>query len=360
MNYLEQVKKKIGKFPIGCWVPYYQSDLNMDYLKGIRDCNITFLPTITSNNEELDMINKAGLKALVNDNRIVYANITDSNKIEGYSAEYLDHPSYFMSFIWDEPNPTMMNICGAINKILQKDERALGYINLHPNYSDKKVQRSGLTYNQYLNYFIKTCEPRVLSFDNYPFYQTKNKLTKFIDNLAIISKVSKKHNIPFVGFVQSGAFFKNEDVNEEKMRLLVHLLLTFGAKGYLYFTYHKVSHEDGFKDALTDEKGNKTPRYYYAKRINDEVQKYSDVLLNLDIVGIKGTGEYSKYTSFSEKIPLGLDEGIIGIFNYQGKKIYMAVNPNLSKKQILRYNNSEIALEKGNMCLIKDNEIHTL
>lgn len=360
MNYIDQVKNKIGKFPIGCWIPYYKEELNEKYLETIKECNINFVPSISHDKEELDLINKAGLSAIVNDDRIVYANVTNISKISNYLNEYIEHPSYFMSFIWDEPSPTMMNISGAINKELQKDDRAIGYINLHPNYSDKVKQRNNLSYRKYLNYYIKTCNPKVLSFDNYPFYKRKDKIDNFIANVALISKISKENNIPFVGFIQSGAFFQNADVNEEKLRLLVNLLLVFGAKGYLYFTYHEVTHEDGFGAALIDRNGQKTEKYYYAKKINEKVLKYSDILLNSTIVGIKGMGKYDKYTTYHDNINISLDSGIVGIFKYNDNYIYMAINPELSLKSTLVYNKKEVCLEKGEMCLIFNDEIHTI
>ena len=76
MNYLEIIKQKLGKYPIGAWVPYYEHNLNKEYFTQIRDCGINFIPTNKCNKEELDLISSAGIKLMVNDERLTYANIT--------------------------------------------------------------------------------------------------------------------------------------------------------------------------------------------------------------------------------------------------------------------------------------------
>ena len=170
MDFLDLVKEKIKEVPIGAWVPYYDKDLNLDYLKDIKNVGINYIPARDSKKETLDLIKESGLYAIVNDDRVVYSNIHTLNEIHNYLDDYIDHDAYFMSFIWDEPSPTMMYFSSAILKQVEKaKEKAIGYVNLHPNYSDVITQREGLSYDEYIEHFIKLHNPKVLSFDNYPF-----------------------------------------------------------------------------------------------------------------------------------------------------------------------------------------------
>ena len=141
-NFNEIIKAKLGAFPIGAWLPYYKKDLNADYLKGVRESGINFIPTTDCGKEELDLVLSSGLKALVNDDRVTYSNITGINRVGEWTGEYADKEGVIGVFVWDEPSPAMMDICGAINKQVQLyHENIFGYINLHANYSDRVSQR---------------------------------------------------------------------------------------------------------------------------------------------------------------------------------------------------------------------------
>ena len=140
---LEQIiEKKLGKFPVGAWVPYYKEQFSPAWLEKIKACGINFIPTKTPSPAELDAVAAAGLKSLVNDDRVTYASVKDMTKIKDWLAEYRDREDVFGLFVWDEPSPLMTKICGAINGEVQRVAPNLfGYINLHPTYSDRETQR---------------------------------------------------------------------------------------------------------------------------------------------------------------------------------------------------------------------------
>ena len=118
---LEQIiEKKLGKFPVGAWVPYYKEQFSPAWLEKIKACGINFIPTKTPSPAELDAVAAAGLKSLVNDDRVTYASVKDMTKIKDWLAEYRDREDVFGLFVWDEPSPLMMKICGAINGQVQR------------------------------------------------------------------------------------------------------------------------------------------------------------------------------------------------------------------------------------------------
>ena len=355
MDFLDLVKEKIKEVPIGAWVPYYDKDLILDYLKDIKNVGINYIPARDSKKETLDLIKESGLYAIVNDDRVVYSNIHTLNEIHNYLDDYIDHDAYFMSFIWDEPSPTMMYFSSAILKQVEKaKEKAIGYVNLHPNYSDVITQREGLSYDEYIEHFIKLHNPKVLSFDNYPFYTDKNDLNSYITNLLSISAYSKKYNIPFLFFVQSAGFQSCRNVGFEEMSLLVNLGMGFGAKGYLYFTYAEVTHEEGFKEGLLDKELNKTERYYYAKEINNTIQKNASFFLDSSFVGVKFyDSEFSHLSNIDIPFEVKGNSIMVSVFNYRDKNVYYVVNLDFKANNNFTFNGLEYKIKAGGAVIIR-------
>ncbi len=326
------IDKKLGAYPIGAWVPYYKEELNAQTLKRIRECGINFVPTLSCEKEELELIEKAGLRALVSDERVTYANVSNISKIDEYVGEYADSSAVLGVFVWDEPSPTMMDVCGLINRQVQKNRPdCFGYVNLHPNYSDCASQRDGLTYAEYLDYFVEHCEPKMLSFDHYPFYYDGFHADEYFDNLAAIRTCCDKHGLDFWSFLQSSSFCKNPIPTENELRFQAHTNIAYGAKGLLYFTYRQVVHEDGFGYALVDKEKKITELYGYAQSINKQVEAVGKTLLKLTHKGVAFFGD--KYINRSTVKPDFTLEGgnfVVGVFSCGTRKYAYVVNLSFS------------------------------
>ena len=357
-NFNEIIKAKLGAFPIGAWLPYYKKDLNADYLKGVRESGINFIPTTDCGKEELDLVLSSGLKALVNDDRVTYSNITGINRVGEWTGEYADKEGVIGVFVWDEPSPAMMDICGAINKQVQLyHENIFGYINLHPNYSDRVSQRDGLSYEDYLQYFVDHCSPKLLSFDHYPFFEDGFHAREYLDNLAAVRKCCDKNKLEFWSFIQSTSFGKNPPPTEGQMNFRVHSNIAYGAKGLLYFTYSQVVHEQGFGSALLDKEFRRTQLYEYAKKINAGIEKIGTRLLELKPLGVKFFGErYLDYSTAEADFSLSGGNFLAGLFLEAGKRCAYLVNLDLEKGAAARLSSKrgekEILLSPGGGCLV--------
>ena len=345
MNYLEIIKQKLGKYPIGAWVPYYEHNLNKEYFTQISDCGINFIPTNKCNKEELDLISSAGIKLMVNDERLTYANITQIVSVKDYLKEYKDREDVLSVFIWDEPSPTMMDLCAVLNKQVDKyAENIFGYINLHPNYSDKGLQRDGLTYGEYLQYFVDSCNPKVISYDHYPFFLNKIGHEEMFDNLNEVRKCCDNNNLEFMTFVQSAEYYNHILPSTEMLRYQVATALAYGAKGILYFTYAQVIHDansENFGPAVLDKEGNKTHAYDAIKEINQEIQNNGMLFMDLNHKGVVFfSDKYDKFTTAKPDFEIDSNEVLVGIFELDGKNYYYLVNLDLE-------NEKTITLTKG-------------
>ena len=333
---LEQIiEKKLGKFPVGAWVPYYKEQFSPAWLEKIRACGINFIPTKTPSPAELDAVASAGLKSLVNDDRVTYASVKDMTKIKDWLAEYRDREDVFGLFVWDEPSPLMMKICGAINGEVQRVAPNLfGYINLHPTYSDRETQRDGLTYEEYLEHFVRCASPKVISFDHYPFLENKITEDNFY-NLQAIRDCCNRHGLEFWSFIQTCRFLENVTPTPEQVFWQAFTNLAYGAKGLLYFTYATVTHDPatGFGPAMADTDGTLTPRYYAAQRVNRYLEEVGNTLLSLRHCGVKFYGYRCKDTAgaFAGLKDVAGGAALVGCFERENERYLLPVN--LSEKE---------------------------
>lgn len=322
------VQERLGKFPIGAWVPYYREKLNIGALERIRDSGINFVASTSCDEEEFSLLVKAGLKILANDDRIPYANVTGILKVGEIASEIARKEGVLGIFVWDEPSPTMMDFCGAINRQVQKNREDLfGFINLHPNYSDVVRQRDGLSYEDYLEYFVSHCSPKVICYDHYPFYSDGFHAKEYFDNLASVRACCDRHGLDFWTFLQSTSFGENVIPTEAQLRFQANTSLAFGAKGVLYFTYTQVIHEENFGAALEDRFGNETPLYAYASALNRKIESIGSDLLDADYLGVRFFGNlYGEYSTAETDFTLSGGNFLVGLFTLRGERRVYLVN----------------------------------
>ena len=342
MKYLDIINKKLAQYPIGAWVPYYEHNLNAEYFTQMKDCGINFIPTNNCKKEELDLISNSGIKLMVNDDRVTYANITEIVNVKNYLSEYVNRDDVLSVFVWDEPSPTMMDVCAVINKQINKNyDGVFGYINLHPNYSDQELQRDGLTYAEYLQYFVDTCKPKVISYDHYPFYEDKIGHKCMFENLDEIRKCCNNNGLEFMTFIQSAEYFKHVLPTEEMLRYQVATSIAYGAKGILYFTYAQVIHDknsENFGVAVLDKDGNKTRVYESIKQINREVQENGNLLMQLKHEGVVFIGsEFNMYSTANADFEVDCDGLLVGKFTFDEKNYIYPVNLSLEEEKTVTF-----------------------
>ena len=356
MKYLDIIKTKLGAYPIGAWVPYYDHNLTAEYFADMKNCGINFIPTNNCKKEELDFISNAGMKLMVNDERVSYVNITGIVNVKDYLSEYSQREDVLSVFIWDEPTPTMMDLCAVINKQVNKYcDNIFGYINLHPNYSSQDIQREDRTYAEYLQYFVDTCKPKVISYDHYPFYKDNVGSEKMFENLDDIRNCCNNNGLEFMTFIQSAEYFNHVLPTKAMLNYQVATSLAYGAKGILYFTYAQVIHDannECFGPAVLDKQGNKTHVYYDIMSINRKIQEKGQLFMELKHKGVVFFSEkFFKYSTITPDFNVDCEEILVGVFEREDQRYLYVVNLNLEKTQTVTVKDSEkecvITLESG-------------
>jgi hypothetical protein len=200
-----------------------------------------------------------------------------------------DYPALSGLNLYDEPPSKLFATLGFARGVVQEiAPEKLPYVVALPSYATQSALGT-VTYEGYLERYMKTVKPPVLSFGHYPLL--REGITRdYFYNWAQIRKFSLKYGVPSWVFIQSLGFdsrmagFKDRRrPNEAEIRWQVNVSLAYGAKGIQYFTYWTPtdSPQIKFGQALISSSGNRTPIYGYAKNVNAYLRVVGKELLPL-------------------------------------------------------------------------------
>ncbi|NOZ55390.1 MAG: hypothetical protein GXO73_01205 [Calditrichaeota bacterium] len=194
---------------------------------------------------------------------------------------YRDRPGVLGFCLRDEPNAREFRALGQlVATIKQVLPGTVPYINLFPTYASSR--QLGLpTYEAYLDSFVSTVRPPVLSFDHYPI-TTDGLRPDFYYNLELVRQRSLESGVPFWAFVLSTQHASYPRPKEPYLRFALYSALAYGAKGIQYFTYWPPRGSGWqFATAVVDAGGRPTWLYSTVSRINAELARLGPVLLSL-------------------------------------------------------------------------------
>ena len=223
-------------------------------------------------------------------------------------------------FLWDEPRPAYLTGGYPVDEVGRekslwelyyyfkntKKIEYLAYINLLPLNNEINEDYA----SNYQEYF----RPAFFCYDYYPLLEKSKLLYEgirkddglkeglividyecFYKNLEFFSWLSNQHSRPFWAFCESTSMFQFNSFNyypvalEQYLRFEAFSALAYGAKGIVYWTYalNKTTHDEDsgelegetYLSALLDRRNNRVASWYYAKRVNDEIHKYSKIFL---------------------------------------------------------------------------------
>ena len=152
-------------------------------------------------------------------------------------AQICNHPALFAYYVADEPSASAFAGLGAtVSRLRTLDPNHLAYVSLLPTYATS-AQLGTPDYATYLNDYVRSVQPSLLSYDHYQFY-TGNDSPDYFKNLAIISHTAKQAKIPFMNIVQGCAWEAGWRVpNAGELRYLANTTLAYGGQAISYFNY---------------------------------------------------------------------------------------------------------------------------
>jgi hypothetical protein len=248
---------------------------------------------------------------------------------------------------------------------LARDPKRLPFINLLPNHAP--AWALGGSYEEHVEKFLSIVKPRLLCFDHYGLMVDNTVRPIYFENLEIIRRQGLKHDVPFGFIFQVTAHGPYRDPSEEDLRWQVNTALAYGAKALLHFTYWSPTNDPLFRtsNAIIDTKGNRSPHYDQARRINGAVKAWAPTLMKLKSTEVYHTGQLPVATrALPKECYVQIKEPgafIIGTFKHQdGSDWVMIVNRDLHQpeKPILHFDKSikrlqELSVENGKLSSVK-------
>jgi hypothetical protein len=248
------------------------------------------------NRRALDVAARHGLGMLVADHRFGPAALRAGGDwrpgLRDAVRDYAGHPALRGYFVADEPVVAeFADVAAMVAEIRVVDPTGVAYVNLLPDYipPDKLGAES---YERYVERFVEEVEPRLLSYDYYPFGKEKDRST-FFANLGVIRWVARRHRIPFLLIALAMPHGPYRDPTEAELAWQVFHALAFGARGVSYFTYWTppTGGEWNNRYGLV-EGGKRTLHYHQVSRINAKARALAAELAGFDSYAVAdSTGE---------------------------------------------------------------------
>jgi len=271
-------------------------------------CDGGFDPTL--NRQALDVAQRHGLGMWVGDHRLAPKAVAAANwpaPLDAAVAEYRGHAALDGYVVADEPPaPDFDAVAAVVAALRTADPGRLAYVNLLPDYIPARLLGTP-SYEDYVEQFIATVHPQLLSYDYYPFGEEKDRST-FFTNLAVMRAAALRHDLPFMLVVLAMPHGPYRDPSEAELSWQVHHALAYGARGISYFTYWTPNRDDDwkFRHGLIED-GRPTLRYFQVARLNRELRALASALDGFDSIAVADSlGEIG--VSF----PIGPIEGVDG------------------------------------------------
>ncbi len=296
-----QPAKAEAAFPIGLWVSPPVDQITTERYQEMKEAGITFVTGFSewqggeeAQQKSLDLAADNNLKVIVRDPRINQLEQGDLSRMKEMIDPFKAHPAYMGHVFYDEPSRQQFELLTALKEEYEKHAPdGLAYLNLFPTYAS--VEQKGGTSLEYVQDYLSTFKPSILSYDHYPFLiktsdnEIANITEDYFYNLELIRSETLKQHTPFWVFIQTLSFNRSHrDPTEDELRWQVFTSLAYGAKGIQYFTYWtpRPSGGETFGEGMIDLEGNKTKHYSEVQRLNKDVQAIGSQMLDWTSEGV--------------------------------------------------------------------------
>ena len=309
----------------------------------------------------VELAGKHGITYYMGDTGVMSTDVTDPNaavigtveEVAARMQELMQHDGFGGFYLRDEPTSNLFPMLTHAVEVLEQareiagDTSIQGNLNAFPRVGWNQLSAGTDETMTWEKYLTGMCETGVdyLSWDGYPFTNVPGEVQAgYLNGLGLTSEYAKKYDIPLMFWMQCGggpAMFSSSHrvVNEDELYYNVGSALCFGAKAIAYYTgvtppEAALMGEDVVNDdSLLNKYGSKTPFWYYAKNINDQVKAIDHVLLNAAHEGViidddgpniyTGSLRMDSYRCFKG---FSGDSALIGCFDYEGTVALLVMN----------------------------------
>ena len=277
-------------------------------------------------------------------------------------AEFADYKSFVGFYSYDEPHYEKIEYIGQLNAAINRvsDHRYSTYVNMLPRWEERPLKYTSGTedieYEEYVGRYYREGNGKYISWDHYVWDFKSNK--GYFNNLAIIKEMSEEYGIPYWAFIQAGGQWNDLMLEIESLpepfptegQLLwnVNTSLACGSKGIqyflgfqpLFFAYAPNGTYDFTRNGLFGANGNINRWYYYAQKMNVQIEAVDEILMNAYNVGIIPSDSIKADFEGNSMV---IDSGefhqlkgvrgdvLVGCFEYEKRTVLYVVNYTYNK-----------------------------
>ena len=275
-------------------------------IQEFRDCGFDVL--IQDNSEELydslvAMLEGSGVRLFPSANAL---RGPSKEKCREFMERYKDNPVVCGWEFRDEPKFADLDMYeGIFDVMTETDPHHMIHLNVVGTMEKAFVGPETPDMSAYLDTLQAKFAPGVWSYDMYPLKILDNNGKLIVDydifysDFEAFSNMARKTGRPFWAYCQGVGFRQGRICKpipkEEYLRFEAFSALAYGAQGLIYWTYRQCrdvpSVDFEYLDGPIDINGNKTKVWYAAKKVNEEINRYSDVFLGAQLVDVVHTGK---------------------------------------------------------------------
>ncbi|CAL1520170.1 hypothetical protein [Chitinophaga sp. MM2321] len=318
----------------------YRKILTYTKESGINLVELTFLSRAALI-PALDVAENVGVKTLVEDLssfsgfQTTAPSFTEDTVIN--TVNWLNnYPMVEGYYLWDEPYQTDFSQVRILRDLFKEHDPArLAFSVILPSYGPYTWADS--SYPAYVDNYLSTVEPEVVSFDYYPFRENLASVNLVNNDLwkdfGYIRKKALQYNKPLWFYFQAIGMQPGQTsiMNLERIQVQMYAALAYGVKGLSYYTSH-----EALIDATTYDK---TPLFNDLKTLNTAVKHIGNFLFNKQSEELYQTGilaqnqnrYYLDKIDSSDLLHTAPDNLVIGLFGDSTTTKYVLVtNKNFS------------------------------
>ncbi|MBE7080579.1 MAG: hypothetical protein E7371_04995 [Clostridiales bacterium] len=339
------------------------------YIKMIADAGInlfTYCPESYPQAREsikkvLTLAEKYNIGYYVNDYAVTsmthgYSALNE-DKIKEQVAEFAGYKSFVGFYSKDEPYYEQIEYIGKVNKVINEefDNKYSTYVNMLPRWEERPLKYTSGTedieYEEYVGRYFREGNGKYISWDHYVWDFKSYK--GYFNNLAIIKSMAEDYGIPYWAFIQAGGQWNDAGIEFESLpeayptegQLIwnVNTSLACGAKGIQYFLGFQPLHfayapngtYDFTRNSLFGSVGNVNEWYYYAQKMNVQIEAVDEILMNAYNVGILPSDSIKAEFEGNSMVIEGNEfhqlkgirgDALVGCFEYEKRTVLYVVN----------------------------------
>jgi hypothetical protein len=271
-------------------LPWGTTAGDRETLEGIRQCGFNLAGFVAP--ENVALVGEVGLKCIVHDGSTHVGEAEAqlpadeiARRVEAALKRIGEPKAVFGYYLRDEPGANLLpGLRKWADAFRLADPKGLVYINLFPNYATPG-QLNVPSYAEYLEAYVKTVEPRFISYDHYALMDDGSLRDGYFQNLQSVREAAHRHGLPFWNIVLGNAHFRYAEPTAAGLRFQLYTTLAYGARGISYFTYFTPT-SGNYRLGAVDQFGHKTPTWDMLRNVNLQVHRLAPAYVKLKSVHV--------------------------------------------------------------------------